>query len=92
MASAQVTMPNGDTIVYAARPAHYSAAVGYSLTFKDGTNITVNPPAPDKKSSLTLKGLKFTSLDSYWQPVSGTITYQFLGQKGTADLMDFVTE
>jgi hypothetical protein len=89
VASAQLTLPSGDTIVYPEKVVKYSPK-GYSLSFKGGTNTTVNPPKIDKKSSISIKGLTFVQQGADWKPTAGTISYQFLGQKGTANLMDFV--
>mgnify|MGYP001017647762 CR=1 FL=1 len=68
-----------------------SAAKGYSLAFKKGTNVTVNPPRLDKKAAVTITGLTFEKQGADWKPTAGVITYQFLGQKGTANLMEFET-
>jgi len=89
MASAILTLPNGDHIAFPLKKTKYSAA-GYSLSFKSGTDVTVQPNALDKKSKVSIKGMKLTKTGSVWNPTAGTISYQFLGQKGTADLMDFV--
>jgi hypothetical protein len=91
VASAQLSLPNGDTIAYPERAVRYSPTKGYSLSFKRGTNVTINPIAIDRKSSIAIKGLTFVPQGADWQPASGSITYQFLGQKGTANLIDFVT-
>jgi hypothetical protein len=91
VASAQLLLPNGDTISYAGKVARYSATKGYSLSFKRGTNITANPMRIDKKSSLSIRGLKFVAQGNSWQPTQGTVIYQFLGQKGTANLTDFLS-
>ena len=90
VASAQLLLPNGDTISYPEKVVRYSATKGYSLSFKRGTNITANPTRLDKKSSVLLKNLTFMQQGGDWQPTGGTITYQFLGQKGTASVLDFV--
>jgi hypothetical protein len=92
VASAQLVLPNGDTIVYRDRPLKkYSAKKGHSLTFENGTNVTMQPPAIDRHSSITIKGLKFVLEGNVWKPAAGIITYEFLGQKGTANLLDFVS-
>ena len=90
MSSAQLLLPNGDTISYPEKLTKYSATKGYTLSFKGGTNVTVMPNRIDKKSSILIKGLTFIQQGSDWNPTGGTITYQFLGQKGTANLLDFV--
>jgi hypothetical protein len=90
VASALLVLPNGDSVVYAERVARYSATKGYALSFVRGTNITMNPATIDKKSTIALKGLTFVQDGASWEPAGGTITYRFLGQKGTANLMDFL--
>ena len=90
-ASARLLLPNGDTIVYPDQTIKpYSAKKGHSLSFNNGTNITKNPPAIDKNASITITGLKFVQQGAVWRPSGGTITYQFLGQQGKANLLDFV--
>ena len=89
MASANLTLPNGDHIVFPAKKTKYSAK-GYKLSFKGGTNVTIIPNAVDKKTAISITGMTLTKPGSTWVPTAGTISYQFLGQKGTADLMDFV--
>jgi hypothetical protein len=88
VASAELLLPNGDTIVFPEKKTKYSAAKGYSLSFKKGTNTTSN--LPDKKTSVSIKGMTMTQQqDSSWQANGGTITYQFLGQRGSGNLVDF---
>ncbi|HWN95936.1 MAG TPA: hypothetical protein VNT99_12945 [Methylomirabilota bacterium] len=91
VAGAQLTLPNGDTIVFPEKVTRYSAAKGYSLSFKRGTNTTVNPTRIDTKSSISIKGMTLEQQGPDAQPTGGTIVYQFLGQKGTANLTDFLT-
>ena len=91
MASAILTLPNGDHIAYPLKKTKYSSTKGYSLSFKGGTNVTVVPNAVDKKSAVSIKGMTLTKPATTWTPTAGTISYQFLGQKGTADLMTFIS-
>jgi hypothetical protein len=90
LASGLLTLPNGDQISYPDKPAKYSATKGYKLTFKGGTNITRSPNAPDKKSSVKITGMTMAQAGSDWVINGGTISYQFLGQKGTGNLTDFL--
>jgi len=90
VASAILTLPNGDQISFPAKKTKYSAKTGYALSFKGGTNVTVVPNAMDKKSAVSIKGMTLTETGTVWNPTAGTISYQFLGQKGTANLMDFL--
>jgi hypothetical protein len=90
MASAMLTLPNGDLIAFPAKKTKYSAA-GYKLSFKGGTNMTIVPNAVDKKTKVSITGMTLTKTGSIWNPTAGSISYQFLGQKGTADLMLFVS-
>ncbi len=89
VASAILTLPNGDQINFPERKARYSPTKGYKLSFKKGTNVTMNPATLDKKSSVAIKGLLFVQQGDEWTPTAGTIRYRFLGQKGTGDLMQF---
>ena len=52
--------------------------------------MTIDPHAVDKKTKVSITGMTLIKTDSIWNPTAGAISYQFLGQKGTADLMDFV--
>ncbi len=90
VASATLVLPNGDTIIFPEKAVKYSQTSGYKLTFKKGTNTTANPDRIDAKTTILLTGLKFVKTGDTWQPDAGTITYQFLGQKGVENLMDFV--
>jgi hypothetical protein len=90
IASARLELPNGDVINYPERVAKYSATKGYTLSFTRGTNVTVNPPKIVSKSRVSIKGLTLTRQGDTYEPTGGVIMYQFLGQKGTANLMEFV--
>jgi hypothetical protein len=89
VASAQLVLPNGDTIVFPEKTTHYSTKTGYSLSFKGGTNNTAIPPRVDKKTSILIKGMTLTKQGNVWQPTAGTITYKFFGQQGSGNLLDF---
>lgn len=91
VASALLVLPNGDTISYPEKNVKYSTAQGYKLSFKKGINISANPNRVDKKSSVNIQGLTFVQEGDTWEPTGGTINYRFLGQQGTADLLDFET-
>ena len=90
LASGLLTLPNGDQISYPDRTVKYSASKGYKLSFKGGTNITRNPNAPDKKSAVNITGMTMAQSGSTWVINGGTISYQFLGQKGQGNLTDFL--
>jgi hypothetical protein len=87
---ADLVLPDGDTIVFAERKAKYSVAKGFSLSFKGGTNVTVLPPAVAKKVKIQIKAMTLVPEGMGWRPSGGTIHYQFLGQKGVANLVDFL--
>jgi hypothetical protein len=87
---AALTLPTGDTVQYPEKVVRYSTSKGYRLKFRRGTNVTSNPPAVDPKAKITIKGLTFVQEGSAWEPTAGEITYQFLGQKGRGNLLDFV--
>jgi len=88
-ATGQLLLPNGDTISYPERVVKYSKK-GYSLNFTGGTNITIQPNKADKKSKVIIKGMTLEKQGQVWKPTGGTMTYQFLGQKGTGNLLDFI--
>ena len=93
VASARLLLPNGDTVAYRERTVRYSARAGYTLVFTRGTNITLNPPKLDRRSSITVKGFQLTQPNpalQEWQPTNGTVRYRFLGQDGTARLTDLL--
>jgi hypothetical protein len=89
VSTALLKLPNGDMISFPEKKVKYSTTKGYKLSFKKGTNTTVNPNRLDKKTSIKIQGLIFVKAGEDWQPTAGAITYQFLGQKGTANLLDF---
>jgi hypothetical protein len=91
VASAQLTLPNDDVITYPQRTVKYSTTKGYKLSFKGGTNVTAEPDRLDKKSKVSIAGLTFEQQGEDWVPTGGTISYQFLGQKGVANVLDFMT-
>ena len=84
-------MPTGKFLVIGSEPGNDGVlGKGYSLSFKSGSNTTINPPVVDKKTSILIKGMTLVQNGGNWQPTGGTVTYTFLGQKGTGNLMDFV--
>jgi len=91
VASSQLVLPNGDTIVFPEKKTKYSTKTGYSLSFKGGTNVSVNPPKVDKKTSILIKGMTLDKQGKVWQPTAGTLTYKFFGQQGTGNLLDFIS-
>ena len=90
VASGLLTLPNGDMIQFPEKKVKYSEKSGYKLSFKKGMNISMNPATLDKKTKINIKGLTFVQQGDDWEPTGGAIKYQFLGQKGAADLLDFV--
>jgi hypothetical protein len=87
--SALLTLPNRDIISYPEIATKYSSKKGYSVSLKKGTNTSVTPNVPDK-SSVTIKGLTFGTSGSGFFVTGGTVSYSFLGQKGSGNLADFV--
>lgn len=87
----QLTLPNGNVIVFAEKKLTYTVKNGYSVTLTRGMNTTLNPPAIDKKTSITIKKMTLSESGMTWVPSGGTLGYKFLGQKGTANLVDFLT-
>ena len=91
LASATLVLPNGDTIRFPERTVRYSQKRGYKINFRNGTNVSVTPHATDTNSAVLLRHLKFERQDGEWTPKAGKIVYELLGQRGTADLLEFVT-
>ncbi len=90
--SARLTLPNGDTVAFKERAVRHSPTRGYTLSFAGGTNLTANPPRLDRRSSVAIQGLTFVQESETWRPTGGRILYKFLGQRGTANLLDFQRE
>ncbi|WP_193213841.1 hypothetical protein [Luteolibacter marinus] len=90
VASAVLTLPTGEVVEFPEKPVKYSQTKGYKISFKKGTNTTVVPNAIDKKTSVVLTGLNFEQQGDDWIPNAGTISYRFLGQRGVADLTEFL--
>ena len=80
--------PDGDVITFPEQVVKYSTKTGYKLTLKGGQNTTAN--VADKKSTITITGMTMEKTGATWSPTAGKLTYQFLGQKGTGNLMDFL--
>ena len=80
--------PDGNVIAFPEQVVKYSTKTGYSLILKSGTNTTLH--VVDKKTTVTIKGLTMTKVSTTWIPTAGTLSYQFMGQKGTGSLMDFL--
>lgn len=87
-ATSVLTRPDGDVITYPEQVVKYSTKTGYSLTLKSGSNVTAQ--VSDKKSTVAIKGMKLEKTGNVYVPTAGTLSYQFLGQKGTGDLMLFI--
>jgi hypothetical protein len=90
VASSQLVLPNGDTIVFTEKRTAYNKKTGYTVSFSRGTNITAIPQRLDKKTSISIKGMTLVKQGAVWQPTGGTLTYQFFGQKGSGNLVDFI--
>lgn len=74
-ATAQLSLPDGDTLVFPEVPARYSVSTGYTLTFKRGKTIPTSP-ATDRQTVLIIRNLIFSGSAGNWQPHGGTITYR----------------
>ncbi len=90
VASSQLVLPNGETIVFPEKRTRYSTKTGYSLSFTGGTNVSVNPQKVDRRTSILIKGMTLVKQGNVWQPTAGTITYKFFGQRGSGNLLDLV--
>jgi hypothetical protein len=90
VARATLKLPNNNTVEFAEKKVKYSVKRGYNLAFAKGTNVTLNPPAVDKKTTIAIKQMKLEQVGSTFTPVEGTLSYKFLGQKGKADVVDLL--
>jgi hypothetical protein len=70
------------------RIVKYSRKTGYTLGFVRGTNLTSQKV--DKKTKLTIKKMLFSCNTSPCTLSDGEMQYSFLGQKGKAELLDFM--
>jgi hypothetical protein len=89
-ASAELTLPNGDRIVFPEKRTKYSPKKGYKLLLRKGENRSLKPAAVDKRTRVKIKGMTLDKIGSTWTPSGGRVEYRFLGQKGKTDLLDFV--
>lgn len=90
-ASATLTLPTGDNVAFTERMVKYSIKQGYNLAFSKGINQTST--VLDKKTKLSVNKMLFNCPSAQsCQLTGGQLQYSFLGQKGKANLMDFVSQ
>jgi hypothetical protein len=98
VASLILNLPNGDKTGFKEKKVTYSIKKGYSITFSGGVKLDAagNPkvdlkgkPILDRKSRIVITKMKLVKTGGVWKPTEGTLSYQFLGQKGSGDLLDF---
>jgi hypothetical protein len=99
LASAILSLPSGDKTFFKEKTLTFSIKNGYSVSYTRGIkldgagNPIIDPktlkPVIDTKSTVTITKMIITGSPSHWIVAGGTISYSFLGQKGTAQLMDF---
>jgi hypothetical protein len=87
-AKALLSLPNGEQVSFPERIVKYSRKSGYTLSFVRGTNLTSQKV--DKKTKLTIKKMLFSCNTSPCTLSDGEMQYSFLGQKGKAELLDFM--
>ncbi len=87
LASALLTLPSGEVVSFPEKKVKYSTTKGYKVNFTKGTNLSTS--LIEKKTKIKITGLTFVQQNGDWDPTGGTIKYQFLGQKGVANLLDF---
>ena len=98
-ASSILDLPNGEKTFFKEKTVTFSVKTGYTISFSRGVkldpsgNPILNPktqkPVTDTKSSVKITKMIMTGSQKNWTVTSGTITYSFLGQKGTGNLADF---
>jgi len=87
-ASADLTLPNNEHVLFAEKIVKYSSTKGYNLAFLKGTNQTTS--LIDRRTRLNVTNMHFNYDGlSTWTLDGGKLKYAFLGQKGRGDLMDF---
>ena len=96
--SGNLTLPNGDKTSFPKKKTAYSPRSGYSVLFSQGLMLDGNgepildlkgKPTKDKKSIIRIT--KMTFAPGAANPNAGKVAYKFLGQKGTGDLVEFLT-
>lgn len=91
VASGELHLQNGDVIKFGDQPVRYSARTGFTIAFQKGQNVTLVPPAVDKKATISIRHLTMAQQNGTWEPTGGKLTYQFMGQKGSGDILSFVS-
>lgn len=87
-AKALLSLPNGEQVSFPERIVKYSRKAGYTLNFVKGINQSTQKV--DKKTSLMIKKMLFSCTTTPCTLSNGEMQYRFLGQKGKADLLDFM--
>jgi hypothetical protein len=93
-------LPNGDRTEFLQKKVRYSILKGYSISFTSG--LKLNPTTgvrlldakgkfiADRKSRVKITNMTFTGPTTSMTVNGGTLQYQFLGQKGTGNILDFL--
>jgi hypothetical protein len=98
LASAILTLPNGERTKFAEKKAVYSLKNGYSINFLNGVKIDTNgdpipntkgKPTIDRKSTVAISKMLLERSNGSWVPTEGLLKYKFLGQKGQGDVVNF---
>ena len=85
---ANVTLPNQQSIIFPIQKVKYSAKTGYRLNLTHGKTNAGGKPG--KHTSILIRNMTMTQSGGKWAITGGTINYKFLGQSGTANLIDFL--
>lgn len=87
-AKALLILPNGEQISFRERVVKYSRKKGYTLNFSKGRNLATDKV--DKKTRVNIKKMLFSCTEASCALSDGEIRYRFLGQRGKANLLDFM--
>jgi len=98
-ASSTLYLPNGDKTQFAEKKLSFSTKTGtYSISFASGIKIDAasepilnakGKPVVDRKSRVIITEMTVEATGEPRQPTGGMMSYKFLGQKGSGDLLSF---
>lgn len=81
VADTEMTLQNGDVIVFPQKTVKYSEKKGYNISISKGTNVTAAPPRPAKKTKGKIKDMTFTPNGPDFELAGGTVEAKLLGQR-----------
>jgi hypothetical protein len=91
-------LANGGWRYFAPKKVRYSVARGYIVNYSpayvldDNLDLVLDArgrPVRDRRCKLGLRQFQLNKVSGQWQPVDGTLRYQFQGQKGEGPAANF---